>query len=257
MTTMAAELANEQQQLQNRQLAGVILKNAVKSDVDVPNTNPPQRAKAWMTVVGPAEKATIKQAILGCLGSPVSQARHTSAQVVAGIGVLELPQNQWPDLIQGLVNNVTQSNNDYLKQSSLEAIGYICEEVDPAVLSTQGHVILTAVIQGMRKEEPNLEVRLAGTTALSNALEFVKTNFENEVERNYIMQTVCETTQCDTKKEVKVAAYECLVQIAELYYDKLPQYMSALYQLTLAAIQKATMDQESDDVGQQAVEFWT
>ena len=47
------------------------------------------------------------------------------------------------------------------------------------------------------------------------------------------------------------------MQIAELYYDKLPQYMSALYQLTLAAIQKATMEQESDDVGQQAVEFWT
>ena len=39
---------------------------------------------------------------------------------------------------QGLVHNVTQSGNDFLKQSSLEAIGFICEEVDPAVLSTQG-----------------------------------------------------------------------------------------------------------------------
>ena len=256
MTLMSNELANEQQQLQNRQLAGVILKNTIKSDVDLPGTNPPQRGKAWMTMIGPAEKAAIKQAVLACLGSPVSQGRHTAAQVVAAIGILELPQNQWPELIQGLVHNVTQSGNDFLKQSSLEAIGFICEEVDPAVLSTQGHVILTAVIQGMRKEETNLEVRLAGTQALSNALEFVKSNFEAEVERNYIMQTVCETTQCE-KKEIKVAAYECLVQIAELYYDKLPQYMSALYQLTLAAIQKATMEQESDEVGQQAVEFWT
>ena len=109
----------------------------------------------------------------------------------------------------------------------------------------------------MRKEEADPDTRLAGTQALYNALAFVKKNFDNETERNYIMQTVCETTQCDAKKEVKVAAYECLVQIAELYYDKLPQYMSALYQLTLAAIQKAINDQESDDVGQQAVEFWT
>ena len=118
MTLMSNELANEQQQLQNRQLAGVILKNTIKSDVDLPGTNPPQRGKAWMTMIGPAEKAAIKQAVLACLGSPVSQGRHTAAQVVAAIGILELPQNQWPELIQGLVHNVTQSGNDFLNRLS-------------------------------------------------------------------------------------------------------------------------------------------
>ena len=47
----------------------------------------------------------------------------------------------------------------------------------PTLSSTailNGIVILTAVIQGMRREEPNYDVRLAGTTALLNALEFVK-----------------------------------------------------------------------------------
>jgi len=170
--------------------------------------------------------------------------------------VIELPHNQWPELIQSLVNNVTTSGNDFLKQSSLECLGYICEQTDPSVLTSQSNLILTAVIQGMRKEEANMDVRLAGTTALLNALEFVKQNFESEHERNYIMQTVCEGTQAE-KKEVKVAAYECLVQIAELYYDKLAQYMPALYQLTLSAIRSATQETEEDDVGQQAVEFWT
>ena len=99
-------------------------------------------------------------------------------------------------------------------------------------------------------------MRLAGTQALLNALEFVKTNFDKEAERNYIMQTICEGTQCE-RKEVKVASFECLVQVAELYYDKLPQYMPALFQLTCGAIQAATSDKESDEVGQQAIEFWT
>lgn len=48
--------------------------------------------------------------------------------------------------------------------------------------------ILTAVVQGMRREETNSAVRLAATTALYNALEFAHTNFDNEQERNYIMQ---------------------------------------------------------------------
>ncbi len=34
-------------------------------------------------------------------------------------------------------------------------------------------------------------VRLAATTALYNALEFAHTNFDNEQERNYLMQ-VCD-----------------------------------------------------------------
>lgn len=252
MSLMATELANEVQQLPVRQLAGVVLKNCVSG----PGADAAAaKAAAWLAV-GLNERSQIKTTVLGCLASPLQAARHTAAQVVAAVGVIELPQNQWPELVQGLVNNVTTSGNDQLKQSSLEALGYICEEIDTETLAPQSNLILTAVIQGMRKEETNVDVRLAGTNALLNALEFVKANFETENERNYIMQTVCEGTQAE-KKELKVAAYECLVQIAELYYDKLPQYMPSLYQLTLTAIQKATTDQEEDDVGQQAVEFWT
>ena len=85
----------------------------------------------------------------------------------------------------------------------------------------------------MRETEPEqIDVRIAGTKALLNALEFVKRNFENETERNYIMQTVCETTQAESK-ELRIAAFECIVRVAELYYDKLPSYMNALYQLSL------------------------
>mgnify|MGYP002837003353 CR=1 FL=1 len=78
----------------------------------------------------------------------------------------------------------------------------------------------------MRKDQPEMEVRLAGTNALLNALEFVRTNFDNEAERNYIMQTICETTQAEVK-ELRVAGFECLVRVAELYYDKLAPYMQA------------------------------
>lgn len=255
MFLMATELANEVQQLHVRQLAGVVLKNCVSAPNGASSEQGQQRAQQWMAC-GAAERGEIKSKVLGCLASPAQQARHTAAQVVSAVGIIELPQQAWPELIQGLTNNVTTSGNDPLKQSSLEAIGYICEEIEPSALEAQSNLILTAVIQGMRKEEPNMDVRLAGTTALLNALEFVRANFEAEAERNYIMQTVCEGTQAE-RKDVKVAAYECIVQIAEVYYDKLPQYMPALYQLSLAAIQKATAEQEDDDVGQQAVEFWT
>ena len=43
-------------------------------------------------------------------------------------------------------------------------------------------------------------------------------------ERNYIMQVVCEATQNATVP-VQVGAFECLVKIMTLYYDKMAFYM--------------------------------
>lgn len=41
--------------------------------------------------------------------------------------------------------------------------------------------ILTAVVQGARRDEPSAEVQLAAMKALFNCLEFIKDNFEREV----------------------------------------------------------------------------
>ncbi len=49
------------------------------------------------------------------------------------------------------------------------------------------NMILTAVVSGMGPTEAP-ESRLAATVALCNAIEFAQHNFENENERNYLMQ---------------------------------------------------------------------
>lgn len=76
----------------------------------------------------------------------------------------ELPQGQWPGLINTLVNNVVQANSTEMqKEATLEAIGYICQEIDSEVLVSQSNAILTAIIHGMRSTEPSSHVRLAAT----------------------------------------------------------------------------------------------
>jgi len=252
MSLLATELANEQKDLHVRQAAGLYLKNCLTAKDE---TSQEELSQKWLTMDA-AAKTQIKTTTLSALGSTQAKARHTAAQGVAAMGTIDLPHNQWPDLVQGLVKNVTDSGNPALKQSSLEALGYICEEIEPETLADQSNLILTAVIQGMRKEETSEDVRLAATNALLNALEFVRTNFDNDGERDYIMQTVCETTQAE-RKEIRVASFECIVRVAELYYDKLTKYMQSLYQLTLQSITKASQDVSEDDVGQQAVEFWS
>lgn len=49
------------------------------------------------------------------------------------------------------------------------------------MLISQSNQILTAIIHGMRQNEPSNHVRLAATTALLNSLEFTRANFDKEV----------------------------------------------------------------------------
>ena len=53
-----------------------------------------------------------------------------AAQCVASIACAELPHGQWPDLMKILVLNVTNPDStEMMKESSLEAIGYICQDI--------------------------------------------------------------------------------------------------------------------------------
>ncbi len=54
----------------------------------------------------------------------------SAAQCVAYLACAELPNGAWPELIQVLTENVTNpGSTEMLKESTLEAIGYICQDI--------------------------------------------------------------------------------------------------------------------------------
>ena len=199
-------------------------------------------------------KKRVKDLTLQALASGTAQAGQAAAQVVASIAAIELPREQWPELMPSLVRNVGEGG-DHLKQASLTTIGFICESQDTDLRSSlvqHSNAILTAVVQGARKEEPNPEVRLAAIYALGDSLEFVESNFKNEGERNYIMQVICEATQASDSR-IQQGAFGCLNRIMALYYELMCFYMEkALFGLTIMG-----MKSEEEDVAKLAVEFWS
>jgi len=232
-----------------RNAAGLALKNTLTARE---SARLEQYAARWREQLDDQTRTTVKEASIQTLASADRQARSVAGQVVAAIAAIELPNGGWNDLIARLLAGVNQQENTGLRMASLQAIGYVCEGTRSEVLATQSNEILTAVVQGARKEEPSQEVQLAALVALLNSLEFIRANFEREGERNYIMQVVCESTQ-SAHSEVQVAGYECLVKIMQLYYDKMRFYMEkALFGLTVNG-----MKSDNEDVSLQAVEFWS
>lgn len=247
---LSAELANEETSPFIRSAAGIALKNALTAKE---RTRLLEVQQKWLTQVDPTIKTQVRENSLRTLASTDNRAGQSAAQFIAAIAAIELPRNQWPDLMPALVRNVGEGS-DSLKQSSLTTIGYICESEEQELrdsLNQHSNAILTAVVQGARKEEPNADVRYAAMVALGDSLEFVRTNFENDGERNYIMQVICEATQ-STDYRITQAAFGCLNRIMNLYYDKMKFYMEkALFGLTIVG-----MKHEEEEVSKLAIEFW-
>ncbi|XP_042183282.1 importin subunit beta-1-like isoform X1 [Oncorhynchus tshawytscha] len=251
LVELSKVLANPGNTQVARVAAGLQVKNSLTSkDPDV-KTRYQQR---WLAIDANARRE-IKNFVLQTLGTETYRPSSAS-QCVAGIACAEIPVTQWPELIPQLVANVTDpSSTEHMKESTLEAIGYICQDIDPEQLQDNANQILTAIIQGMRKEEPSNNVKLAATNALLNSLEFTKANFDKETERHFIMQVVCEATQCpDTRVSiVRVAALQNLVKIMSLYYQYMETYMGpALFAITIEA-----MKSDIDEVALQGIEFWS
>lgn len=239
-------------QIYRRQLAGLHLKNLLFArDPYVAS----EKKKRWYTNVDASSRARVKALSLDALQSQVEQAAHSGAQVVAKIGAIESQDKQWPELLGQLLKNMTAvdvANSNLLKTATLETLGYMCEELEEeAVDQLETNQILTAIVDGMREDRVD-SVRLAASRALLNSLVFTRHNFDNESERTMIMQVICTATKSSNER-LRVIAFESLARVASLYYERLPQYIEALFTLTLAAIQQ---DQE-EQVAMMAIEFWS
>lgn len=257
LVTLAEALSSASVVSHLRKAAGLALKNALTAREAV---RAGEYAKRWTEV--PEETRTkVKLETFSVLSQPDHSVSVAAAQVCAAIEAIELPLGK-TDLLEMILSAVSTYDNKDLQKASLDAIGFICEasaEVCKAAFTPTSHgprekllihsppqqssnalaaksnEILTAVIQGARKEETSTEVQLAALQALFNSLEFVRVNFERDGERNYIMQVVCEATQ-SPNIDIKVAAYECLVRIMQLYYDKMKFYMEqALFGVSVSS----------------------
>ncbi|KAF8069441.1 KPNB1 [Scenedesmus sp. PABB004] len=252
LASLAAELSSTSKPADSRRLAGLVLKNTL----DAKDEARKAELQARWGAVDAGLKTQIRDALLSTLQMEPQDVRHTAALVIAKVAAIDLPRREWPGLIAALLANMSaQPPHHGVRQATLEVLGYVCEEmgaVSEEVLSPeQINMILTAVVAGMRPDEPSDDARLAATTALQNAIEFAEHNFENEQERTYIMQMVCQGTSARDER-IRIASFTCLHEIATNYYATLPPYMTEIFNISVKAVQE-----DSEDVGLQAVEFWS
>lgn len=247
LSGLCSELVNDSKPESARQLAGLLLKNALVAKDEQTKLNKAQR---WLNL-NENTRQQIRGMLLQILASSSKSVRSTASMVIAKIAAVEIPENMWGDLVDSLVANITKSNNEHLMESSFAALGYVCEDCGD-YLQSKSVIILNAIATGMRIDMTNQDIKYAATVALVNSLEFVRENFQKQNDRNLIMQMVFSASSASQNAKIRVAGYQCLVEIASSYYNFIGPYMDTIFTLTRNAIEK-----ECDEVAQQAIEFWS
>ncbi|CAJ1960227.1 unnamed protein product [Cylindrotheca closterium] len=248
---LAQELSTEGKPIGARQLAGLLIKNSLQAKDDALQKEKHQR---WTSLESNVRDG-IKQPLLVAMRSGENGVSHIAAVAAAEVAAVELPYEQWPNFLSSLLENISAAQfPDSVKVASLECLGYTCERLSflsgPEINQPTTDSILNAIVNGIQSSRPD-KVRLAAATALKNSLVFAHKNMEKKEERDAIMTTICEATRSQ-EPGVRAVAYECIVQIAILYYEKLQDYMTTLYELTTHTIRE-----DIDEVAKSAIEFWS
>ena len=232
-----------------RQQALILLKNTVAFNAR-DEQNKKLLESRWNSI-DLDTRANVRKEILNTLGSPTRGVRFIAALVVANLARLELPRQQWPELLNALFHASKAKGH---MEAAITTLGYICEESNSCSalaeeLQQHANRILDCVINGMRDTDE--EVCYQSTNSLCNAITFIHGNMDVPAERDFIMQTICANCVNHEPRTI-VKGLECLVRIAFEYYTVLSSYMPALFSLTVQSIQT-----ENEDTALQGFQFWT
>lgn len=251
---LATELASEGKDIMGRQLAGVYLKNMLNAKDPALQAEKHAKWKATNATL----RNPVKEQILIALRSANANIARSSAVAASEIAAVELPYNEWPAFLPSLLENCSNAQSPpSLKVASIECLGYTSERAadlgdisdGPDIPDEAVNSMLTTIVTGIQPGAGE-NIRLAATTALRNALVFCNKNMENKAERDAIMTAVCEATRSQDP-QVRTSAFDCLSQIAYLYYNNLQDYMTTLFEITVNTIKNDT-----EEVSKNAIEFW-
>eukprot|EP01129_Flabellula_baltica_P012816 TRINITY_DN5846_c0_g1_i1.p1 TRINITY_DN5846_c0_g1~~TRINITY_DN5846_c0_g1_i1.p1 ORF type:complete len:847 (+),score=168.55 TRINITY_DN5846_c0_g1_i1:44-2584(+) len=246
---LAVYLSNTNMDQYRRQMAGLFLKNFLHSEDSEKREN---FIKRWSNGLSEDIKVGIRQSVYNCLNDPADPVRKVSSQVLGKISVIDFPEH-WPNLMSMLLHNIISGDNPVIKVSSLDAIGYICEdmvELFPEKMAPITDVVLTAFVHSMRNEASPV-IQKAACNTLINALEFCKSNFDTQDERKLLMDVIIQSTK-EGSQEISMLCFHILGQIACIYYEYMNEFIQVLFELTIDAIKNA-----EEGIAKQATEFWS
>ena len=234
LTELGTVLSDESKDPKIRMLSAIIIKNTLLH-------TEPLRNK-WKTELSKEEKNKIKLLVLSTLASSDKSIRTMASTVVASISKIDSPITEtWPELLPSLTNNAFNQDIN-MKLSAIEALGYVCEELNPkSIDSSNVDKIMNALIQNLIKEQDNEQVIIQLLKALYYAIRLAQKNFQNSNERRIIMEAIFQIGEKYNNNEnvlEKIAMLFIEMLSISSYYDYIEDFFVNIMKFAFGIFEK-------------------
>ncbi|KAJ5074078.1 importin subunit beta-1 [Anaeramoeba ignava] len=247
---MSNELISEEKPLKTRQLAGLILKNCFSSkDVQIQN----KMYNDWLNQEQET-RAEIKRILFVSLGSKHKIIRHTTAQIIMNIALLEFINEKWNNFLSDCIHFATTNpENTNIFEGIFTCIGYFLENISQMDIIYEIKEIdqVLQFIVNVLKENPDTQIQKSTLISLYHSIDFSRNVFENQEDCDVLMEVILNGSQHQESSEIQEISFQCFTKIGFLYYKILPRYIDKIYQSSINSIKN------DNNASIQAIEFWS
>ncbi|BAM38599.1 importin subunit beta-1 [Theileria orientalis strain Shintoku] len=249
ISSMAQVILNPEASPGARHLAGIMLKNSLEFKTEEDKMNYYNTTRETLH--------NVKSLMVNVMRTgPDAQSVLASCAVVARIALIELERNTWPEFFE-IILTMVESQDFNQTRNSLMCLSYFLEDVSNLyeqkninyLTRDQVNRILTSVVKGTYIEEPQ-SCKLS-LKCLQNMVYFINKNMEVKDEREVIVEAVCRRCKSQNQLEVRMNAYDSLVQLVSEHYAHIMPLMEKIVPFLWEAI-----DSQVEEIAIPAFEFW-
>ncbi|CAD8098139.1 unnamed protein product [Paramecium primaurelia] len=197
-------------------------------------------------------KNEVKIKFMDQLIDPEHEIRRSAANTISEICAIELPRQEWPDLISRLTTN-SKHSNVLVKVSAIMTLGYICESLknhqSSGISEQDAKVILMGICVGMDTNEQNVEIRITAIKALQDSLYFMNNLFTQQEIFTFVKNLILQNAMSNIQ-EIKLKSLQCLIDYVKQLFAFLPVFISDLYQTTQVVFEN------QGEITIAAIEIW-
>ena len=213
-----------------RQLSATLIKNIIKDNQE-----------KWLNL-DINSKEQIKNNILSTLISPDIDIKKAAGLCISGICKVELPNNQWNNIFENLINAAQNENKD-IKITALLTLGYIYEEIPLNVINTDTitklvnmyYNILSQIYDKENDKDMALITQCLGS--IKRFVPFLEDIISNDNSR-LVFFNMIKTYMLHSNEEIRSLSIRIFNDLLGCYYRFFQNYIDTLFEVLFQIIEK-------------------
>ena len=241
LINISSKISNEQEEKKVRQISATLIKNIISKS---------EYTQKWLNL-DEKDKIQIKNHVLSSLASQDIDIRKAAGNVIASFCKFEIPNKQWLDIFDTLVNT-SQNENLYIQLASITTLGFIFTEISPNDIPQDTIAKILNCFYTILKKD-NIDIHLHDNTlnAILNFIPFISAFITSE-NQNIVFFDLIKLSLINPNEKIRNDALLIFLELVRMYYDSFKNYISNLCEVT-----KTIMEKDTKDNAILAYEIWS